>query len=670
MALSIASVLKEKAQFLSKEETNSMNDMSAIIVLDGIAVVDEVKAKKLTLFLLKKIQPFGAVVRNDIFIPMDPATNMSLGMAIFEMRNAEEAKKVIAGLDNTPMDRAHTFHAYRYADIVSVLANSEEVALPVKEKFAPLAKATEYFEDAHKWMDDPLQRDQFCIRYNNNTEVYWCDSPNPISALDKTNQSLSLSLDKVMWSPLGTYLATFHSKGVILHAGPQLMECGRFSHVGVDALLFSSQERYAVTWNGQLGVTYKDAICIWDVASNQVLRKFPCTDKLWPSYSFSADERFLATKGTNGIGIFELPSMQMVPRSCFGVPNIREFTWSPAGSLLAYTIPETNGKPATVVVLDVARDARVQAVSFTNVEEVQIAWAPSGEFLAVVVARYPKKRGKNLTYQISVVRVKERNAPSDALVLAEKVEQLRWEPQGTRFALLTAAASGARNVSFYSVYRQKGGERVNETCLLYTVTNKPCNNLFWSPMGNYLLIAGLGTALKGRLEFWDVTAQASLKEQEHFSCTNVEWSPNGHFCVTSSCYNTSNKQDYENGYDVWDNRGERVFHTRLPRFISLQFRPWPLATLSEEQRKNVKKMLPLTSEKYRKQHEQMEALKHISEIRKKLEAIDAFLAKKKELCEKMAVVEAERKQRFGKEPERVEVSRLVEEVIDVTEEVC
>ena len=65
-------------------------------------------------------------------------------MAIFEMRNAEEAKKVIAGLDNTPMDRAHTFHAYRYADIVSVLANSEEVALPVKEKFAPLAKATEY----------------------------------------------------------------------------------------------------------------------------------------------------------------------------------------------------------------------------------------------------------------------------------------------------------------------------------------------------------------------------------------------------------------------------------------------------------------------------------------------------------------------------------------------
>ena len=138
-------------------------------------------------------------------------------------------------------------------------------------------------------------------------------------------------------------------------------------------------------------------------------------------------------------------------------------------------------------------------------------------------------------------------------------------------------------------------------------------------------------------------------------CTNVEWSPNGHFCITSSCFSVQNKQDYENGYDVWDNRGEKVYSIRLPRFISLQFRPWPLVTLTEEQKKNVRRMLPLTSEKYRKQHEQMEALKHINEIRKKLGAIDAFLAKKKEIYAKMAEVEAERKKLYGKEPEWVEV---------------
>jgi len=79
MALNIESILGEKAQYLTKEESALANDMSTLVLIDGIAVVDEEKAKKLTLFLLKKILPFGSVVKNDIFIPMDPETKMSLG---------------------------------------------------------------------------------------------------------------------------------------------------------------------------------------------------------------------------------------------------------------------------------------------------------------------------------------------------------------------------------------------------------------------------------------------------------------------------------------------------------------------------------------------------------------------------------------------------------------
>ena len=76
MALNIESVVGEKAPFLTKEETSVLNDMSAIVLIDGIAVVDE---EKLKLFLLKRILPFGSVVHNDVFIPMNPETKMSLG---------------------------------------------------------------------------------------------------------------------------------------------------------------------------------------------------------------------------------------------------------------------------------------------------------------------------------------------------------------------------------------------------------------------------------------------------------------------------------------------------------------------------------------------------------------------------------------------------------------
>lgn len=95
------------------------------------------------------------------------------------------------------------------------------------------------------------------------------------------------------------------------------------------------------------------------------------------------------------------------------------------------------------------------------------------------------------------------------------------------------------------------------------MTNKPCNRLCWSPSGRYIVFAGIGvsemtidhvqSAWKGRLEFWDASTALSLRVCEYFtymihwlmndSCTDVTWSPNGHFCVGMSCYSETSKQD-------------------------------------------------------------------------------------------------------------------------------
>ena len=58
------------------------------------------------------------------------------------MSSAEEAKKLIDGLDNTPMDRTHTFHLYRYADVVSCLNDKGDSTLPPKESYPPLYRAS------------------------------------------------------------------------------------------------------------------------------------------------------------------------------------------------------------------------------------------------------------------------------------------------------------------------------------------------------------------------------------------------------------------------------------------------------------------------------------------------------------------------------------------------
>ena len=40
-------------------------------------------------------------------------------------------------------------------------------------------------------------------------------------------------------------------------------------------------------------------------------------------------------------------------------------------------------------------------------------WSPSGDNLAIKIVRYAKKKGKNLSYQISMIRLAEKNAPID-----------------------------------------------------------------------------------------------------------------------------------------------------------------------------------------------------------------------------------------------------------------
>lgn len=47
----------------------------------------------------------------------------------------------------------------------------------------------------------------------------------------------------VRWSPKGTYLATFHPRGIALWGGENFKQIQRFSHQGVSLIDFSPCER-------------------------------------------------------------------------------------------------------------------------------------------------------------------------------------------------------------------------------------------------------------------------------------------------------------------------------------------------------------------------------------------------------------------------------------------
>lgn len=98
---------------------------------------------------------------------------------------------------------------------------------------------------------------------------------------------------------------------------------------------------------------------------------------------------------------------------------------------------------------------------------------------------------------------------------------------------------------------------------------------------------------------------------------------------------------------MWDNRGEKIFVDRLPKFISLQFRPWPLTTLTDEKKREIKKNLTSISDKYREQEENARLLKHIGDIRKKLDAIEAYRERRAKMMQQVKELNRKRIELFG-----------------------
>jgi len=113
----------------------------------------------------------------------------------------------------------------------------------------------------------------------------------------------------VKWSPLGTYLSTFHKLGVALWGGPQFTQQARFSQRGVECIDFSPCERYLVTYTPRtdLGQDQKRLV-IWDILSGQEKRAFfPDGSSVWPIFRWSHDDKYLARMGEDILSVYETP---------------------------------------------------------------------------------------------------------------------------------------------------------------------------------------------------------------------------------------------------------------------------------------------------------------------------------------------------------------------------
>jgi translation initiation factor 3 subunit B len=246
--------------------------------------------------------------------------------------------------------------------------------------------------------------------------------------------------------------------------------------------------------------------------------------------------------------------------------------------------------------------------------------------------------------------------------------------------------------------------RSNSLYLLGTLPSRTSNAIRWSPRGRHVVLATVGSTSKSELEFWDVDfnteetgrreGQASKEEwgngiqllgsADHYGVTDVEWDPSGRYLATSASawthtvrviYACSEYQwaelslQLENGYAIWDFRGQELTKQIQDRFKQFIWRPRPPTLLTKEQQRQVRKNLREYSRTFDEDDaaEESNVSAELIALRKRL--VDEWNAWRA-LCikefseERLLTFEKSREPEAGKE----EIEVWIDEVIDQVEE--
>ena len=292
---------------------------------------------------------------------------------------------------------------------------------------------------------------------------------------------------------------------------------------------------------------------------------------------------------------------------------------------------------------------------------------------------------------------------------ADTVTDFSWEPKGERFALVSSSDPNLGNpgpgitiktdVSFYQLDRTKGDFK-----LLKTLPSRTSNTVRWSPRGRHVVLATVGSSSKSELEFWDLDFNTDETRREgapwgsgiqhlgtadHYALTDAEWDPSGRYLATSASawrhtvryviighrHRTHAAYQLENGYAIWDFRGQELEKHILDRFKQFLWRPRPPTLLTKEQQRQIRRNLKEYSRIFDEEDALEESNVSAELIAHRKRLVDEWNAWRLRCKEQLAEDRRKRgkkaepaKDKAAQEEEKEEIEVWVDEVIEQIEE--
>jgi len=272
----------------------------------------------------------------------------------------------------------------------------------------------------------------------------------------------------------------------------------------------------------------------------------------------------------------------------------------------------------------------------------------------------------------------------EVVELKDTVMDFSWEPKGERFAIVSSNDPNLGNpgpgvtiktdVSFYQLDHGK-----NDFRLLRTLPSRTSNAIRWSPRGRHVVLATVGSSSKSELEFWDLDFNSDDRKEgqvewgsgiqllgtaDHYGVTDVEWDPSGRYLATSASAWT---HTLENGYAIWDFRGQEIVKNIQDRFKQFIWRPRPPTLVPKEKQKSIRKNLREYSRAFDEEDaaDESNVSAELTALRKRL--VDEWNAWR--LLRKKELGEEHNEKPLGEEEVKEEIEVWIDQVIEHTEEV-
>ncbi|KAB5522155.1 eukaryotic translation initiation factor 3 subunit B [Coniochaeta sp. 2T2.1] len=710
----------------AKYEVQLESGLDTFVVVDGLPTVDEAQKPKLVKFLLKKMNTVGKTREDQIYMPMGE-DGKSMNFAFVEYSTKTEAAAAVRQLDMVPLDKKHTLRVNKVTDIDHYGREGR-----IDDHYTP-PEIEPFQEKEHlrSFMADPSGRgrDQFVMYRGDSVGVFWNnDKDTPENIVDRPGWTETF----VQWSPLGTYLTSVHAQGVQLWGGPSWTRQRRFAHPFVNMVAFSPNENYMVTWSnrpisipeeGHPSLSIDDDgknYVIWDVKTSKPLRSFAQLDVIagadgkpaklpWPAFKWSSDDKYVArlTQGS-AISVYELPRMNLLDKTTIKVEGVMDFDWAPATvqrdgykdyeQLLSYWTPEIGSNPAKVSLMSIPSKQVVRTLNLFSVSDAKLHWQSNGEYLCVKVDRHSKSKKSQAT-TLEIFRVKEKGVPVEVVdTIKDTVINFAWEPKGDRFVIITTtepvgatAVPPKTSVAFFCPEKAKGNA-VGNFKHLRTLDKKNSNALYWSPKGRFVVVATVANTQSSDLDFFDLDFEGEKPESDkdltanlqlmntadHYGVTDVEWDPSGRFVAT---WASAWKHSMENGYHLYDFKGEQLREEPIEKFKQWQWRPRPATLLTKEEQKTIRKNLREYSRVFDQEDAERISSADVAVVEQRRRLLEEWYAWREQVDEEIAeerealglpdVAELLRQktEALAGDGEQKIIEEIVEEVLEETEEI-